>query len=637
MKVGGALAGKTATQLAMYNGARCAIADGRVYCWGYVLGNGSNSSSAMAVAVDTSGVLAGKTPTKLIAMRNGGMCVIASGGLYCWGTNYKGQFGDGTTNDTSVPVATDTSGVLAGKTITDAMSAGDGLTCAIADGRAYCWGANSNGQLGNGSTTDSSVPVAVDTSGVLAGKTVTQLVGSPSRYMCAIATAGAYCWGANSNGQLGNGTMTDSSVPVATGRASGVTALTVSSYSPTSCAVQSTRVYCWGTNGSGETGTNSADGLITNPGLVVQALLVPEVGSISPDSVVTNVSGETITIYGQDFDGDARVEFDGQPVTIMSQSSTYIIVQAPSSATARTVDVKVTNSNGYSVTIPDGLRYRMPTPKVITGVTFGTEAGKTIMTIAGTGLVGTDDPAEFQQAFSPPYKSFVSLNGTLLNFCTDGTGFTEADLVGYGIPTSSDKPDCYYLFDSNVQPIITPTSVKVWLANSFDTTAPGTVSVNGLAPFAFNQSTGGGADDNATAVVDGRSLTGTPEIAKRPTFSGTAEPGARVTVMVHSDPVTCTATADAQGRWTCTLPRDLEPGQHTVYIHVVNPDNSTEDLGPYTVTVAGDNPIMLSAPNTGAERIRVLLAPHVLMVAGGAMLSLGVLVYAGCRRMASRR
>jgi alpha-tubulin suppressor-like RCC1 family protein len=95
------------------------------------------------------------------------------------------------------------------------IAGGTTHSCAIRGGKAYCWGGNANGQLGNSSTINSSVPVAVTTSGVLSGKTVTQVsTGQP--FTCAVDAAGAaYCWGANGSGQLGNSTNFQSLVPVA--------------------------------------------------------------------------------------------------------------------------------------------------------------------------------------------------------------------------------------------------------------------------------------------------------------------------------------------------------------------------------------------------------------------------------------
>ena len=113
-----------------------------------------------------------------------------AGSGFCWGRNSSGQLGDASSSNSSVPVAVDTSGVLAGKTLTQVTS-GAYYTCALdSTGAAYCWGSNANGQLGNGSTTDSAVPVAVDTGGALAGKTLTQ-VSAGIWHMCGLDAAGA--------------------------------------------------------------------------------------------------------------------------------------------------------------------------------------------------------------------------------------------------------------------------------------------------------------------------------------------------------------------------------------------------------------------------------------------------------------
>ncbi len=71
------------------------------------------------------------------------------------------------------------------------------------------------------------------------------------------------------------------------------------------------------------------------------------------------------------------------------------------------------------------------------------------------------------------------------------------------------------------------------------------------------------------------------------TFSGYATPGATITVTVHSNPQTCMATADASGYWKCRIANDLPKGTHTVAVSIVNLDGTTEQFGPYNVTVAG--------------------------------------------------
>ena len=142
-------------------------------------------------------------------------CAIApDNNVYCWGGGSGGRLGNNSTTNSSVPVAVSTSGVLAGKTIKQ-ISAGSSHTCVIAsDDKAYCWGMGTFGALGNNSTASSSVPVAVSTSGVLAGKTIKQISASSS-HTCAIASDDkAYCWGYNNEAQLGNNSNINSSVPV---------------------------------------------------------------------------------------------------------------------------------------------------------------------------------------------------------------------------------------------------------------------------------------------------------------------------------------------------------------------------------------------------------------------------------------
>jgi alpha-tubulin suppressor-like RCC1 family protein len=224
----------------------CALtSDGEVKCWGSnhdgELGDGTTEDRTRPVAVSGLG-------GKAVAVAVGAFhtcALMASGGVKCWGSNDDGQLGDGTTEDSANPVD-----VVGLKTGVVAIAAAFGSSCAVMiTGGVKCWGDNYWGQLGDGTTEDSAMPV--DVVGLKAG--VTAISGSADT-MCAISrSGGVWCWGNNEFGTLGNGTTISSSTPVdVTGLGSGVTAIAVGSHA---CAViKGGGVRCWGYNHYGELG-----------------------------------------------------------------------------------------------------------------------------------------------------------------------------------------------------------------------------------------------------------------------------------------------------------------------------------------------------------------------------------------------
>ena len=220
----------------------------------------SSSSSGVSYAYTaTVGVV---KESRTLAAGLNHTCVIKLGYVYCWGDNTDGQLGDGTTVDKTsmptVPVKLADGSYLKNVVSVDA---GFNQTCAVTTaGAMYCWGNNANGQLGDGTVVSKSVATPV--SGLSSG-----VVGLASGYYatCAIKTGGALvCWGYNGNGQIGDNTNTQRLVPTQVqGFTSGVTQVTTGYQ--TTCAIRGGALYCWGYNGNGQIGdgTTSARWLPT--------------------------------------------------------------------------------------------------------------------------------------------------------------------------------------------------------------------------------------------------------------------------------------------------------------------------------------------------------------------------------------
>ena len=193
-----------------------------------------------------------------------GTSTSANGAVLCFGSNGKGQLGNGTTNATSSPVSVS---AMSGAT---AVTAGDAHACAIVSSgnQIKCWGYNGYGGLGNG-TLGSSTSTPTDVTGIITGATA---VSAGGNHTCAIVSGGVLCWGEGSSGKLGRGGIDESNAnsPVS---AFGLTSnMTKISAGPVhTCALSTVSggsVYCWGSNGFGQLGGGSVGGSSSTPNLV---------------------------------------------------------------------------------------------------------------------------------------------------------------------------------------------------------------------------------------------------------------------------------------------------------------------------------------------------------------------------------
>ncbi|MES2934227.1 MAG: RCC1 repeat-containing protein, partial [Pseudomonadota bacterium] len=229
---------------------------GGVKCWGNnfygQLGNGTTTQASLT-PVAVTGLASGVTA---IATGNRHTCArTTAGGVKCWGNNQYGQLGNNSTTGALTPVAV--TGLSSGVT---AIAAGYYHTCALTTaGGVKCWGNNDFGQLGNTTTTRALTPAAVTglTSGVAA-------IAAGRTHTCALTTAGGVqCWGNNDFGQLGNGTNTQALTPVAvTGLTSGVAAIATGA-NHTCARTTAGGMQCWGSNEYGQLGNNSSTDALT--------------------------------------------------------------------------------------------------------------------------------------------------------------------------------------------------------------------------------------------------------------------------------------------------------------------------------------------------------------------------------------
>lgn len=235
-------------------GHSCAVAGGQVYCWGDNLygrlGTGPGSPSTTTPAM-TDGLNDGID----VAAGNYHSCAIRLGGaLFCWGDNATGGVGESSQQKIKFYSPVQVSGMTTG---VQRVSAGDGHTCAILDtGDLYCWGYNGTGQVGIGSTEIQMLPKKVW--GVSGGAID---VSCGSFRTCAIATDGtARCWGANTFGSAGVGSSADYITSPTSVQGLPTTARRIAvGYNHTCALLTDGTVWCWGDNMSGQLGQGHKD------------------------------------------------------------------------------------------------------------------------------------------------------------------------------------------------------------------------------------------------------------------------------------------------------------------------------------------------------------------------------------------
>jgi alpha-tubulin suppressor-like RCC1 family protein len=286
--------------------------DGTVWGWGSnsngQLGNGVTAGS-QTTPVQVSGLT---NVTAIAAGVNFSLALKSDTSVWAWGYNGSGQLGNGTILDSYTPVQVGTGSITA-------IAAGFDHSLALTSGGlVYSWGNNSKGQLGNGSTTNSSTPLLAG-SGIIGGVLA---ISAGNQFSVALLrnylSSYLWAWGSNSNGQLGNGTNTDSAVPVQVSLLANMTAIASGETHAISLKGDGT-VWAWGGNSNGQLG----DGTTTARWTPVQVNTLTSAQGItagSQDSLASTTLGVTWAwgdnIYGQLGDGTTTDRWSPVPITL---------------------------------------------------------------------------------------------------------------------------------------------------------------------------------------------------------------------------------------------------------------------------------------------------------------------------------
>lgn len=269
-----------AVRLEIGDGSACALrSTGEVDCWG---GNGSTVVTLQGV---------GEVVDVSLGARHG-CVVIDDGTVRCWGDNGWGQLGDGTLVDRAEPVA------ALGISSAVAIAAGASHTCALLlDGTAWCWGINDDGELGRGGFSSWS-PTPAPVQGLA---NATALVASGidfNGHTCALLADGAVsCWGNNSFGQLGDGSTANRAAPVAVSGLTNVAELTVGGRH--SCArLDDGRIECWGWNSHGQLGDGHTNELLAVPAPVAEPAAIAALGLGKLDHSCAAMTDGSVRCWG---------------------------------------------------------------------------------------------------------------------------------------------------------------------------------------------------------------------------------------------------------------------------------------------------------------------------------------------------
>jgi alpha-tubulin suppressor-like RCC1 family protein len=271
---------------------------GKVHSWGYnncgQLGNGTSTTAYVPVAI-AYGSIASLTTAAIAAATWNTFVLDTTGKVHAWGLNDYGQLGNSTLTGSSVPLQV-ASGSIATLTIA-AVACGTSFALALdSTGNVHSWGQNIYGQLGNNTTTLSTLPIAVSSFGSLATARIVAIACGQSHSVALDVSGKVHTWGNNAYYQLGNGTTTVSYVPLAisgNGSLTTATIVSIACLSGNTIALDSTgKLHAWGRNDAGQIGrgVTTGGGITYYPTVITGAF--GSLTSASAGSIFWNFTGQ---------------------------------------------------------------------------------------------------------------------------------------------------------------------------------------------------------------------------------------------------------------------------------------------------------------------------------------------------------
>lgn len=542
-----AIYGKHLLQVAAGNAHSLAVAsDGSVAAWGYngvgQLGNGGTTNTLTPVAVIFSGDLAGKKAVSVAAGWMHSLALFSDGTVAAWGHGGYGQLGNNSNFNSSTPVKVSTTGALAGKRVM-AIAAGFNHSAALcSDGTVVCWGANDARQLGNGGTLNSAVPAAVVHAGVLAGKAVKAICAGYGHTLALCTDGSVAAWGANANQQLGNNSTVNSNVPVAvtsSGLLAGRQVVTVAAGGDTSMALCSDgTLVSWGHNDRGQIGSGSA---VTSFG---EPQAVDMTGALSGRTVTSIQMGFRHALALCD---DGVLAAWGSNVYGQLGNSTVTDAYSPVlvSAGAVTATEKFTGISGgsyanHSLAV---VGTTAPTPLIVVEQPVGTAISDGSSVAFGNTLVGTTRT----RTFLIKNTGTATLSGIACSLAGSGAGFYSVIQA----PAATVAPGDSTTFTVRFTPALPngPKAATLNIANNVTAVNdinPFNVALSGVAQSSLTLSYATGAEVPATA--NGFSATGKTIVTNTSSLTHAPLAGAALMILDNTGPsfVTGTFTYNSQ-------------------------------------------------------------------------------------------